>query len=196
MKVLVLSGSLRAKGNTEALIRPLIEEFEAGGAMVRSISLRDRDIKSCDGCKICQDIYEEYGCCKQDDMHEIVESLLWCDGFVLATPIYSWYCTVPMKSMLDRHYGLNKYYGKKRGPSLWEGKRCWILATCGYDIEYGAGPFEEGIRRLCKHSKLKYVGKLGIQDKGDPDVFYSEETISKVSSFARKILRRLGTGEE
>ncbi|MGI6751186.1 MAG: flavodoxin family protein [Anaerovoracaceae bacterium] len=191
MKVLVLSGSLRPKGNTEALIGPFVEELESGGASVRCIRLAERNIESCDGCKVCQNFLDEYGCCKEDDMHQVVDGLLWCDGFVLATPIYSWYCTAPMKAMLDRHYGLNKYYGAKRGTSLWEGKKCWILTTCGYDIEYGAGPFEEGIRRLCKHSKLKYIGKLGIQDRGNPEVFYSDEAIDRVRGFARKIGRQL-----
>ncbi len=34
---------------------------------------------------------------------------------VLATPIYSWYCTPPMKALLDRLvYGMDKYYGAQR----------------------------------------------------------------------------------
>lgn len=57
-------------------------------------------------------------------------------------------CTSPMKAFLDRHYGLNKYYGSAKG-SLWEGKKVAIIATHGYDIEYGTGPFETGVKRLC-----------------------------------------------
>jgi len=35
-----------------------------------------------------------------------------CDLLVLASPIYSWYCSPPMKAVLDRLvYGMNKYYG-------------------------------------------------------------------------------------
>lgn len=47
----------------------------------------------------------------------------------LATPIYSWYCTPPMKALLDRLvYGMNKYYGDEKGPSLWNacGKKFWL----------------------------------------------------------------------
>ena len=36
-------------------------------------------------------------------------AVLACDLLVLATPIYSWFCTPPMKTALDRLvYGMNK----------------------------------------------------------------------------------------
>lgn len=187
MKILILSGSPRSEGNTEALIAPFSRELEKQSAESRVIRLRDKEIASCNGCKACQDNFDSYACCLKDDMYEVVEGFLWCDCFILATPIYSWYCTVPMKAVLDRHYGLNKYYGAKRGPSLWAGKKCGLLITCGYEIEYGVGPFEEGIKRLCRHSKLEYIGKLGVQDKGDPAVFHSPETADKVRAFAREV---------
>ena len=42
---------------------------------------------------------------------------------LLASPIYLWSCTAPMKAALDRCiYALCKYYGDEKGPSLWEGK--------------------------------------------------------------------------
>lgn len=42
-----------------------------------------------------------------------------------------------------------------------------IIATHGYDREYGAGPFETGIKRLCEHSKLKYMGMYSVRDEDD-----------------------------
>ncbi|GAA0180913.1 hypothetical protein SH2C18_35250 [Clostridium sediminicola] len=50
------------------------------------------------------------------------------DVIILATPIYSWYCTPPMKALLDGLvYGMNKYYGDEKRPSLWNGKRLGII---------------------------------------------------------------------
>lgn len=66
-------------------------------------------------------------------MAELARQVLESDLLVLATPIYSWYCTPPMKAALDRLvYGMNKYYGERRGPSLWAGKRLALITTCGY----------------------------------------------------------------
>ncbi|SBV99944.1 hypothetical protein KL86DPRO_11696 [uncultured delta proteobacterium] len=76
---------------------------------------------------------------------------------MMATPIYSWFCTPPLKSLLDRLvYGMNKYYGEKKGPALWAGKEAAIITTCGYRPEHGADLFEEGMKRYCKHSQLLY----------------------------------------
>lgn len=48
-------------------------------------------------------------------MSAVVEQITWADVIILATPIYAWYCAAPMKTLLDRHYGLNKYYGSAEG---------------------------------------------------------------------------------
>ena len=57
-------------------------------------------------------------------MEEIFRRVLACEVLVLATPIYSWYCTPPMKAVLDRLvYGMNKYYGEKKAPPCGRGRR-------------------------------------------------------------------------
>lgn len=44
--------------------------------------------------------------------------------------------TAPFAAELDRLvYGMNKYYGREKGPSLWEGKPVALIATCGYPVE-------------------------------------------------------------
>ena len=121
-------------------------------------------------------------------MYAIVEDILWADCIVLATPIYSWYCTSQMKAVLDRHYGLNKYYRSATG-SLWAGKKIALLVTHGYDRDYGAGPFETGIQRLCAHSKLTYLGMYSVRDEDDLASFQTEDVISGVRAFARQLLK-------
>lgn len=138
MNTLILMGSPRLHGNTAELCKPLMEELRAQGVQVRYVTLADRDIRPCRACYRCQDVEGAYGCVQQDGMAAVVEDILWADLIVLATPIYSWYCTPQMKAVLDRHYGLNKYYGKAKG-SLWAGKHVAILATHGYEGEYAYG---------------------------------------------------------
>lgn len=92
-------------------------------------------------------------------MPTIFDKVLACDLIVLATPIYSWYCTPPMKALLDRLvYGMDKYYGAEKGPALWAGKALALLLTCGYRPERGCDLFEEGMRRYCKHAQLRFLG--------------------------------------
>ncbi len=187
MNVLILMGSPRLQGNTAELCKPFMEELKENGAAVRYVTLADKDIKPCQGCYACQQVAGEYGCVRKDDMFAVVEDIRWADLIVLATPIYAWYCAAPMKNVLDRHYGLNKYYGSAEG-SLWAGKKVAILATHGYDGAYATDPFAMGIERLCKHSDLTYVGLYSVQDEDDLASFRTEEAVAGAKAFARNVL--------
>lgn len=186
MNVLILMGSPRLRGNTAELCKPFMEELEANGAAVRYVTLADKDIKPCKGCYACQEVSGEYGCCQKDEMP--AADILWADLIVLATPIYAWYCAAPMKNVLDRHYGFNKYYGSAEG-SLWAGKKVAILATHGYDGAYATDPFEMGVDRLCKHSGLTYCGLYSVQDEDNLASFQTEEAMEGARVFARKLVK-------
>lgn len=185
MNVLILMGSPRLHGNTAELCKPVMEELKENGADVLYVTLADKNIKPCKGCYACQEVSEEYGCVQHDDMP--VAEILWADLIVLATPIYAWYCAAPMKNLLDRHYGLNKYYGSAEG-SLWAGKKVAILATHGYDGVYATDPFEMGVERLCKHSDLTYLGLYSVQDEDNLASFQAKEAQDGARAFARKVL--------
>ena len=185
MNVLVLMGSPRLNGNTAELCKPFIAELQTNGAQVRYVTLADKNIHPCRGCYTCQDQAYTYGCPQQDDMP--VTDILWADLIVLATPIYAWYCAAPMKHVLDRHYGFNKYYGSAEG-SLWAGKKVAILATHGYDGAYATDPFEMGIQRLCKHSNLTYLGLYSVRDEDNLASFQTPQAIEGARAFARKLL--------
>ena len=188
MNVLILMGSPRLQGNTAELCKPFAEELTAKGADVRYVTLADKDIRPCRGCYACQNVGGEYGCVQHDEMP--VDDILWADLMVLATPIYAWYCAAPMKNVLDRHYGFNKYYGSAEG-SLWAGKGVAILATHGYDGAYATDPFELGIQRLCKHSGLEYMGLYSVQDQDNLASFQTEAAICGAKAFAQKLLASL-----
>lgn len=182
--------SPRKNGNTANLLGPFLEAIELEGEECDLIWLFDKEINPCIACGECQDYHGGFGCPQEDDVQEIFKKVYECNVIILATPIYSWYCTPPMKSLLDRLvYGMNKYYGEKMGPSLWEGKKMAILTTCGYKVEKGADLFEEGIKRYCKHSKLKYFGMLAERDSGYQVEFMTEEKTQHSRDFAVKLMK-------
>lgn len=185
MNVLILMGSPRLQGNTAELCNPFMAQLQQMGAAVRYLTLADKTINPCKGCYACQNVAQHYGCVQPDEMP--VEDILWADLIVLATPIYAWYCAAPMKNVLDRHYGFNKYYGSAEG-SLWKGKRVAILATHGYAGAYATDPFEMGVQRLCKHSGLRYAGLYSVRDTDNLASFQTEEAVAGAREFARQLL--------
>jgi putative NADPH-quinone reductase len=92
-----------------------------------------------------------------------------------------------MKALLDRHYGLNKYYGSASG-SLWAGKKIALITTHGYDVEYATSPFETGMKRFCDHSHLEYLGMYSVRDEDNLASFQTEEAMNGARVFARKLL--------
>lgn len=189
MKYCILMGSPRKDGNTNVLLKPFIEELELNGDQCDLIWLHDKHIEPCIACRTCQSDWTVFGCRYNDDAQEIFDKIHACDVIVLATPIYSWYCTPPMKAILDRlMYGMNKYYGDEKGPAIWAGKKVAIITTCGYKPEVGADLFEVGIKRYCKHSQLKYTSMLAERDLGYKTVFVSDDKIEHARLFARKLI--------
>lgn len=187
MNVLILMGSPRIHGNTAELCKPFIQELKRLNTEVKYMELAKMNIMPCEGCYACQEIAEEYGCVQKDDMCAVVEQINWADVIVLATPIYAWYCATPMKAVLDRHYGLNKYYGSAEG-SLWAGKKVAIIATHGYEGNYATEPFETGIKRLCIHSNLEYIGMYSVQDEDNLASFQTKEAMEGAREFARSVV--------
>jgi multimeric flavodoxin WrbA len=188
MRICILFGSLRENSNTGLLLQPFIAELKRLGAEIDFVTLKDKHIEPCTACWTCQNIFEEPGCPKDDDMSIVYEAVLKSDCIVFASPIYSWYCTPTMKAAMDRLvYGMNKYYGDTEGPCLWEGKKCALVTTCGYEIEEGAGVFEEGLRRYSKHSNLHYLGKLAVQDIDGKSYFQNESAVNAAKEFAVKV---------
>lgn len=186
--ICILMGSPRKNGNTIHLLKLLMEELRNCGCTYELIWLYDKKILPCRACRCCQKDYSTFGCALYDDMQDIFDCVLRCDLLVLATPIYSWYCTPPMKAVLDRLvYGMNKYYGEEKGPALWAGKQVALLTTCGYPIEKGADLWEAGIKRYCKHSRLQYIGMLAEHDLGYQSTFMDQEKEHRARQFARQL---------
>lgn len=193
MKYLILMGSPRKNGNTASLLPDLTAELQFAGADVECVWLSEKTIQPCTSCRSCQKTSDGFGCPIQDDMADLFERVLRSDCLILATPIYSWYCTAPMKAMLDRLvYGMNKFYGDEKtepiGTCLWSGKSVAVLTTCGYRPEKGSDLFFEGMKRYCKHSQLNYLGDLALRNSGYQLPFLDEEKIRSVRAFAQVIL--------
>lgn len=188
-RICILKGSPRKEGNTNTLLGPFAAAMEKAGHICEQFDLHDMDLKPCVACRACQADQTAFGCAYHDDMEAIFDSIMRSDMIVLATPIYSWYCTPTMKMVLDRLvYGMNKYYGDfSEKPALWAGKKVAILTTCGYRPDKGADLFEEGIKRYCKHSRLIYCGMLAERHMGYGTLFFDDEKAQHAEEFAKEL---------
>ena len=193
MKCTVLMGSPRKQGNTASALKILMAEMENAGVQCRVFDLYEENPAPCLGCKCCQDA-EGFGCVQDDSLTAVYAEVADSDLLLLASPIYCWFCTAPMKAAVDRLiYASNKFYGASGTKRmLLKGKKLAALATCGYPAEKGSDLWEEGLRRWCKHGKMDYLGMLTLRDFGGDAPFMTEAYKEQTRAFARELLESMG----
>ena len=111
-KILGISTSPRAKGNTDLLLREVLAGAESAGGEVEYIALRDHNISPCVECNAC---YKTGRCKTQDDYQGISEKMIKADRLILATPIFFMAVCAQCKLLIDRCQCLwsHKYILKK-----------------------------------------------------------------------------------
>lgn len=98
-QIFILSTSLRANSNSEALADAFMQGAQDAGHNAVKISLRRKSIAFCHGCFGC---LKTGTCVIQDDAIEIVRQMHDADTIVFATPIYYYEMSGQMKTLLDR----------------------------------------------------------------------------------------------
>lgn len=99
MKVLVINGSPRKKGNSDLLCDEFLRGARETGHQVEKISLREKAITPCRACYAC---FKTGRCVQQDDMEDVLEKVEACDVLVLASPTYFLTMSGQMKIFIDR----------------------------------------------------------------------------------------------
>jgi multimeric flavodoxin WrbA len=98
VRILGIHGSPHLEGNTAQALRQALDIVGREGIETEYIALAERTIAPCRGCFACRNGQ----CVQRDDMDAICESLLRCDGLILASPVYMGLPTGQMVVFMDR----------------------------------------------------------------------------------------------
>ncbi len=106
MKVLVVNGSPRLKGNTKVAVKAVAEGIvEHCEHDVELIDVVKYKIDGCLGCGNCQ---QTNGVCViKDDGNSLVEKICEADVVIFGSPVYWWGITSQLKALIDRIYAKN-----------------------------------------------------------------------------------------
>ncbi len=103
MRVLILNGSPRPKGNTKQMVSAFCEGLEKAGHEFDVVDVCRMNIHGCLACEYC---HGKGGgeCVQKDGMQTVYQQLSEADLLVIASPIYYHGLTGQMKCCIDRFY--------------------------------------------------------------------------------------------
>jgi multimeric flavodoxin WrbA len=99
MKVLMINGSPRAKGNTARALQEMRDVFEQEGIEVTYVQVGNNAVRGCMACGGCA----KKGACVFDDVvNELAPLFEQADGLVVGSPVYYGSANATVVAVLDR----------------------------------------------------------------------------------------------
>lgn len=65
----------------------------------------------------------------------------------------------------------------------------------GYPLEKGADLWQESLRRICKHARLRWLGLYGERHMGYKTIFMDQDKAARARDFARRVMTQLPAEE-
>ena len=102
MRVVAINGSPRKQGNTDLLLRTVLEPFTKAGADIEFVELAGHAIRGCTACYIC--FHKQNGKCilAKDLVNDCIAKMAAADVILLGSPNYFTDVTSEMKALIDR----------------------------------------------------------------------------------------------
>lgn len=168
--------------------------FEMQSIETEIIYLGDYNIKGCNGCEGCKDIYK---CIIEDDMQKIYPLILESDAVILGSPAYFYNVSADMKAFIDRCYCFEAFAEGDR--SVWMGinealggKYAAVVAVCEQlkeeDMGYTAVLMEKSLAAL-GYRVVSTVKVLNSFEAGE--VLKDKKALQEARQAGEKLLKIL-----
>jgi multimeric flavodoxin WrbA len=126
MKIVAVLGSPRAKSNSTALAKVILDTAQKLGAETSAFVLNKLTFKGCQACDACKQKLDR--CVLDDDLTAVLEAMKEADAVILATPNYFGEVSGQFKCFFDRTYS---YLKADRTSRLEAGKASVFIMTQG-----------------------------------------------------------------
>ncbi|MGN0631208.1 MAG: flavodoxin family protein [Ruminococcus sp.] len=188
MNILLISGSPRKNGNTNAIVQQVAEKLRSNHD-VEICHITDYQINGCLGCNQCQSVLDEPGCVQHDDVSLLLNKVMNADAVLYGTPLYGHSYSGQLKLLMDRHVALFKFVGgedkavdEMEIKSFIEKKPVGLLVSCQGPEENNTELVQMQFRRFCESSLASCMGTY-IFPWCSPNVIdshFSEEVLNQV----------------
>lgn len=188
MKVLLVNGSMRPEGCTDAAMKIIADSLNSEGIETEIYWIPNEPVHDCLGCNRCIEMKK---CCINDAVNELVEKAKTADGFIFGSPVYYASPTGKLLSVLDRaFYSGTKYFMFKPGASIVSARR--EGATSSFDV----------LNKYFTISSMPIVSSTywnNVHGKAAEDVYKDAEGVATMENLAKSMawmLRCIEAGKE
>jgi len=102
MKVIAINGSPRPGGNTEILLKKVLEPLEAAGWYTEYLRIGGQPLRGCIACMKCVEKQNSKCAIESDAMNGYIEKMFAADAIILGSPTYFTDVTSELKALIDR----------------------------------------------------------------------------------------------
>jgi multimeric flavodoxin WrbA len=134
MKVLMLNGSNKARGNTYLALSEVGKALAEDGVDYEIFNIGPGPVRDCIGCHMCDDGVCVFNDRDNDGVAAFCEKAAEADGFVFGTPVYYAHPSGRVLSFLDRAFYSSPaaYFAHKPAASVVVARRAGTTAS--YDV--------------------------------------------------------------
>ena len=190
-RVLGITCSPRAGGNSDLLLNKALAGAESAGASIELLSLRDAEIVPCQECNACLSSGE---CPLDDDFPEVLERLLACDCLIVATPVFFMSLTAYAKALIERCQCLwaRKYVLRQPlFPGEQVDRRAMLISVAGTRSEQMFECVTLALKYWLDVLEMKHVSSLFVnQVDGKGDILKHASALDEAFRLGQKLVVR------
>lgn len=193
-KVLGVGGSPRKNGNSDVLLRHVLEGVSQKNIECGSIQLRDIQFQGCIGCEKCRKDKICTGLI--DGMTLTYSQIITSKGLVLVSPTHNYNITSWMKAFIDRLYCFYNFQNTR--PRAWssqlagQDRKAVIVAVCEQENKKDMGFTLEAMRTPIEALGYQVIGEQAIFrvfDRGK--VKEDTESLERVFTLGKTLAKSL-----
>jgi multimeric flavodoxin WrbA len=187
MKVIGVEGSPRKNGNTEKLVKTILESASGNGAETKFYKLTEMNISHCLGCFNCR---ETGTCVTNDDIQLLHKEIQSSDVIIFGSPVYMWQVSGQTKLFMDRLIPFIKpdFTTRLKGK-----KSIFMVFTQGNPDKNSFKLYFEYLENLFSFLHYDVKGTIvaaGTRDKND--ILQQTDMLEKAREIGKKLSEALG----
>jgi len=163
-KVMGFSGSPRKGGNSDILLRHILNGVSENEISADSLRLADCEFQPCIGCERCRK--DKICTGRIDGMSFLYPKIIQSRGLVLVCPTHNYNITAWMKAFIDRLYCFYEFDKERPGPwssrPAGQGRKAVIAAVCEQENKKDMGFTMDAMRLPLEALGYEIIGKLAI----------------------------------